>query len=215
MAGNLGQANRCWFFRNGFDCYRRGGATCPCYAVVGDHRFHHAVIDGHRCQAVTPSDLATALTALDATVEVEGAKGERSVRLGDLYAGPGQTVLEHGDLITSITLPARAVDAPGSFQKLALWHGDFAVVSVAVTALGGSGWSDPRVVLGAMAPVPWRARLTEEHLRADGPAGVLHVARDELRQVAHPLPRNGWKLVAAAGMTERAVDLVAARMEHR
>ncbi|CAN5342288.1 hypothetical protein BH09ACT8_BH09ACT8_32590 [soil metagenome] len=66
IVGNLLQEKRCWFFRNGFACYKRNGVTSPCYAVMGDHRFQLAVIDGHRCQAVTPSDLATVFTALDA-----------------------------------------------------------------------------------------------------------------------------------------------------
>ncbi len=68
------QAKRCWFFRNGFDCYKRNGATSPCYAVTGDHRFQHAAIDAHRCQAVTPSDLATVLVALDADVRSPGRR---------------------------------------------------------------------------------------------------------------------------------------------
>lgn len=75
IAGNLLQANRCWFFRNGFECYKRGGPTCPCYAVTSKHRFYHSVIDGHRCQAVTPSDLATVLEAPRRRGRVDGAGG--------------------------------------------------------------------------------------------------------------------------------------------
>ncbi|OLT18694.1 hypothetical protein BJF78_00985 [Pseudonocardia sp. CNS-139] len=89
VGGNLMQAKRCWFFRNGFDCYKRNGATSPCYAVLGDHRFQHAAVDGHRCQAVTPSDLATVLVALDATVEITGT-ATRTVPVAGLYTGPGR-----------------------------------------------------------------------------------------------------------------------------
>ncbi|MBA3415768.1 MAG: molybdopterin-dependent oxidoreductase, partial [Chloroflexia bacterium] len=74
VAGNLCQAKRCWFYRSGFNCYKRGGYSRPCYAVTGDHRFFHAVLGAGRCQAVTPSDLATTLTALDATVTVRSAR---------------------------------------------------------------------------------------------------------------------------------------------
>ena len=59
LAGNLCQANRCWFYRGGFACFKRGGNTCPCYAVTGDHRYYHTIVDAGRCQAITPSDLAT------------------------------------------------------------------------------------------------------------------------------------------------------------
>ena len=75
VAGNLCQEKRCWFYRNDFACFKRGGWTCPCYAVNGDHRYHHAVAGAHRCQAVTPSDLATTLVALDAEAIVHGRQG--------------------------------------------------------------------------------------------------------------------------------------------
>ena len=77
VAGNLCQEKRCWFYRNDFACFKRGGWTCPCYAVNGDHRYHHAVAGAHRCQAVTPSDLATTLVALDAEAIVHGRQGRR------------------------------------------------------------------------------------------------------------------------------------------
>jgi CO/xanthine dehydrogenase FAD-binding subunit len=73
VGGNLLQAKRCWFYRNGFGCYKRLGGLAPCYAVGGDHRFYHAAVDGHRCQATTPSDLATIFLALDALVIISQA----------------------------------------------------------------------------------------------------------------------------------------------
>src|SRR5690606_34890447 len=109
VGGNLAQAKRCWFFRNGFDCYKRGGVTCPCYAVQGDHRFYHAAIGGHRCQAVTPSDLATVFTALDAQVVLAGPKGHRTVAIGDFYPGPGETFLRAGGMGTPVPGPAAAL----------------------------------------------------------------------------------------------------------
>ena len=96
VGGNLLQDKRCAFYRNGFNCYKRGGWTSPCCAVMGDHRFHHAVIGGHRCQAVTPSDLATGLLALDAIAcsETPGPKPTRRRAIDEIYAGPGEPDLE-------------------------------------------------------------------------------------------------------------------------
>lgn len=207
VGGNLVQANRCWFFRNGFECYKRGGATCPCYAVDGDHRFYHAAIDAHRCQAVTPSDLATALVALDAEVVVKGRAGERIVAMDRLYKGPGETVLDEGELVAKVRVPRPSLERRAAFEKLGLWQGDFALVSAAVAADvdDGGRWHDVRVVLGAIAPVPWRAHATERALEGRAvTADDLHGALDrELDREGHPLARNAWKLDAALGLATR------------
>jgi CO/xanthine dehydrogenase Mo-binding subunit/CO/xanthine dehydrogenase FAD-binding subunit len=204
VGGNLVQAKRCWFFRNGFDCYKRNGPLSPCYAVTGDHRFQHAVVDGHRCQAVTPSDLATVLLALDATVETE----TRTVPVSAFYTGPGETVLRPGELITAVTVPA--LDRASTFAKLALYTGDFATASVALSvdrAPDGT-WREVRLVLGAIAPVPWRLTAVEDALRGTAPdaATVRRHVDAELDAHAHPLARNAWKLDAAAGLVVRAVE---------
>jgi CO/xanthine dehydrogenase Mo-binding subunit/CO/xanthine dehydrogenase FAD-binding subunit len=204
VGGNLVQAKRCWFFRNGFDCYKRGGATCPCYAVQGDHRFYHAAVDAHRCQATTPSDLATALLALDAEVVIGRSGGERVVPLADFYTGPGETILEPGQLVTRVRIPRSALARRAAFEKLGLWQGDFAIVSAALSAsIDADGrWRDVRVVLGALAPTPWRARRTEQALEGKvvTPEDVRRALDDELDRVGHPLERNAWKLDAAVGV---------------
>lgn len=213
VAGNLVQAKRCWFFRNGFDCYKRGGVTCPCYAVQGDHRFYHAAIDAHRCQAVTPSDLATAFAALDADVVIAGAAGERVVPIADFYRGPGETVLADDELVVRVRIPAASLERRAAFEKLGLWQGDFAVVSAAVAARvdADARWHDVRIVLGAVAPVPWRAHRTESALEGRAvTADALHAALDdELTRAGHPLARNAWKLDAALGIATRVSGRVA------
>ncbi|MBW0093080.1 molybdopterin-dependent oxidoreductase [Pseudonocardia sp. KRD-184] len=211
VGGNLVQAKRCWFFRNGFDCYKRSGATSPCYAVLGDHRFQHAVVDGHRCQAVTPSDLATVLVALDASVEVDGG---RTLPIGEFYTGPGETVLRDGELVTAVTVPEAALRRHTAFTKLALYTGDFATASVAlaVDRDPDGAWRDARIVLGAMAPVPLRMVAAEAEVRAAGAVtpGVLRRAVDrELERTAHPLAGNAWKVDAAAGLAEQAAEQLA------
>src|SRR5207302_165421 len=116
------------FYRSGFPCYKRLGGLAPCYAVNGDHRFYHAAIDGHRCQATTPSDLATVFTALDASAVIVGAAGERVVPMARFYLGPGETVLADDEILRAVRLPADATTRLGAFRKLRLWEGDFAVV---------------------------------------------------------------------------------------
>jgi CO/xanthine dehydrogenase FAD-binding subunit len=215
VGGNLAQAKRCWFFRNGFDCYKRNGPLNPCYAVMGDHRFQHAVVDGHRCQAVTPSDLATAFLALDASVQIDGAEIDGgAVPVSAFYTGPGETVLRAGQLITAVTIPAAALERVAVFTKLALYTGDFATASVALSVDPAPGgiWRDVRVVLGAIAPVPWRLTEVEDALRGTAPdaATVRRHVDAVLDAHAHPLPRNAWKLDAATGLVVRAVEALAA-----
>lgn len=215
VAGNLLQGKRCWFYRSGFGCYKRLGGMAPCYAIEGDHRFYHAAIDGHRCQATTPSDLATVLTALDATVVLRSAaSGERRVTMDALYTGPGETQLHAGELLAAIELPASAATATAHFEKLRLWEGDFALASVAMVAPRGTdGAARPaRLVFGGIAPTPWRARHTEDTLTQGTPgttAALRRVLDRELDRHGHPLARNGWKLDAAAGLAEKAHEAIA------
>lgn len=215
VGGNLAQEKRCWFFRNGFSCYKRNGVTSPCYAVTGDHRFQHAVIDGHRCQAVTPSDLGTVLQALDAEVVLQRGARTRRVSLADLYDGPGELALEEGEIVQHVVVPLPAAGSRGAFRKLALYQGDFATASATVTARvdDDGAWHDVRVVLGAIAPTPWRASATERALEGTVPTTeqVRRVLDRELDAHAHPLPGNGWKLDAVAGLVEHAVDDLLAR----
>lgn len=209
VGGNLVQAKRCWFYRSGFGCYKRLGGLAPCYAVAGDHRFYHAAIDGHRCQATTPSDLATILVALDARARIAGPSGEREVAMSAFYSGPGETVLDRREILRSIVIPREALTRCGGFAKLRLWEGDFAVVSAAITAqLDGETWREPRIVLGALAPVPWRATATEQALdgKAVSPATLREALDRELDAKGHPLARNAWKLDAATGIAEEAYE---------
>jgi CO/xanthine dehydrogenase Mo-binding subunit/CO/xanthine dehydrogenase FAD-binding subunit len=213
VGGNLCQQKRCWFYRNGFPCYKRGGWTCPCYAVLGDHRFHHAVMKAHRCQAVTPSDLATTLVALDAGVTIAGPTGTRRVPVERLYSGPGEPALRRGEVLTEVRVPAGARARVSSFEKLRLWEGDFALASAcASVALDRAGRvSEARVVLGAVAPTPYRAVAAERRLvgRSLDP-DLIAAASEAWTGAAHPLPGNAWKVDAAAGLVRRALEGCAA-----
>ena len=210
VAGNLAQEKRCWFFRNGFACYKRTGATSPCYAIEGDHRFQHAVIDGHRCQAVTPSDLGTVLGSVDAEVTIVRDQEQRIVSIADLYNGPGELALRLGEVISEILIPLNGLTRRGAFAKLALYEGDFATASATVSAKVSQdgAWNDVRIVLGAMAPTPWRARDTERAMEGTQPVPqkIRELINKELDRHAHPLPRNAWKLDAVSGLAQRAAE---------
>lgn len=207
VGGNLGQAKRCWFYRSGFDCYKRAGVSSPCFAVTGDHRFHHAAIDGHRCQAVTPSDLATVFTALDATIVVVGPNGARQLPISALYSGPGELTLEPDEMIEAIVLPPEALTRRLAVEKVQMSGGDFALVSLAASAdIDPNGsWRSPRFVFGAIAPTPWRSDALESDVDGTRPSiDQLTAALDrEFSKHAHPLPGNEWKLDAAVGLLAR------------
>jgi CO/xanthine dehydrogenase FAD-binding subunit len=208
VGGNLCQAKRCWFYRNGFSCYKRSGATAPCYAVLGDNRYYHAVLGAHRCQAVTPSDLATLLVALDATVLIAGRSGERALPMARLYTGPGETALRPGEIVSAVRIPAAARARVSAFEKLRLWEGDFAVASACASLDVSDGTvRDARIVLGAIAPTPYRARAVERRLlgRQLDPATIADAAEAWVG-AAHPLAGNEWKVDAACGLMRRCLE---------
>lgn len=212
VGGNLLQEKRCWFYRNGFQCYKRAGSLSPCYAITGDHRFQHAAVGAHRCQAVTPSDLATSLIALDAQVEFIQVTGNRErIELSDFFIGPGETALPDGAVLTQIRLSPSATSRLGAFNKLALWQGDFALASVAVSAhIVDDQIQDARVVLGGMSPTPMRLMDVEACLEGvsldEARARASRAFVSQLGRVAHPLPNNRWKLDASVGVLGRAFD---------
>lgn len=208
VAGNLCQTKRCWFFRNGFDCYKRGGPARPCYAVLGDHRFYHAVEGGHRCQAVTPSDLATTLVALDAQAEIAARGTRRSMSVERLYTGPGEVNLAPGEMITAIHLATSALDRRTVYRKFSLWQGAFAVFTICVSAsLGDDGSArDVRIVLGGVGPTPRRQHLAEAELEGARPtiAALDRCVATWLKQT-HPLDDNHWKAFAAGNILRSAL----------
>lgn len=203
IAGNLAQAKRCWFYRNGFDCYKRGGRARPCYAVTGDHRFYHAIQEAHRCQAVTPSDLATTLIALDAEVELRTGETSRRVNLEGLYIGPGELDIKPNEVIASINIPAKARQRNTLYRKLSLSHGGFAIMNVCASArIDETGIaSDVHIVVGSIAPQPSRERGLEKLLngrRVD--AQMIDDCVHRWLSRTHPLEHNHWKAFAAANV---------------
>jgi CO/xanthine dehydrogenase Mo-binding subunit/CO/xanthine dehydrogenase FAD-binding subunit len=209
LAGNLCQEKRCWFFRNGFDCYKRSGVLRPCYAVMGDHRFYHAVEGAHRCQAVTPSDLATTLLALDASVHVQSSSRGSQVRdIDKLYTGPGEVALREDELITRVTISPAARSRRSLYRKLALWHGGFAVAALCVSAADPTAGQarDVRISLGGVSPRPQRVTRLEKMLEGHRiTAELLDRCSADWLARTYPLPGNHWKAFATSNLLHRAL----------
>ena len=137
LGGNLVQDTRCWYYRRGLDCYRAGGNLCYADSPEGMNR-EHALFDASRCVAVSPSDTATALVALDATMIASSVDGTRRIKADDFFVGPDthitrMTALEPGEILTAVELPDAWAGQRFYFEKVAdrdVW--DFALVSIAV-----------------------------------------------------------------------------------
>jgi len=166
IGGNLLQDSRCPYYRGPWYCYRAGGNTCYADTPEGQNR-EHCLWGADRCVAVSPSDTAPALVALDATMVIVGPKGQREVKAEEFFIGPNidierMTVLEDGDVLTAIRLPAEWSGARFYFEKVAdrnTW--DFPLVNIAaamkVSGAAGSEKVDQiRIVAGAVQCVPRR-----------------------------------------------------------
>ncbi|HTQ48663.1 MAG TPA: FAD binding domain-containing protein, partial [Polyangiaceae bacterium] len=168
LGGNLLQRPRCWYFRSEhFECRRKGGGHC--FAMNGENQYH-AVFAHSACAAVHPSSLAPALMALGASVELTSPRGKRVVPLEQLYV-PAETVTvrdtvkEDDEILTAVLLPATT--AGSAYVKHAEKESyDWPLVeaAVALDRDGGGKVTRASVLLGAVAPVPWRARAAEAAL---------------------------------------------------
>lgn len=167
LGGNIAQDTRCWYYRRGLSCYRAGGNICYANSPEGMNR-EHAIFGASRCVAVSPSDTATALAALEATMVIQNAAGTRRVAAADFFVGPAanithMTVLRGGDILTAIELPDTWAGAEFYFEKIAdrdVW--DFALVSIAAAfKVEGGIIQDSRLVCGAVECVPRRLAAVE------------------------------------------------------
>jgi len=213
VGGNLLQRTRCSYFQDvSKPCNKRApGSGCP--AIEGDHR--NLAIIGHseHCVATHPSDMAVALVALDATVEVQGAAGERTIALRELHRLPGHepqrdTTLEPGDLITAVELPPLEVARNSRYRKVRdRVSFAFAVVSVAAALEVEDGVvSDCRIALGGVAHVPWRAERAEQALRGrPATEESFRAAADAELEQARPLRDNAFKVPLARSMIVRTL----------
>ncbi|MGH2377384.1 MAG: FAD binding domain-containing protein [Candidatus Limnocylindria bacterium] len=210
VGGNINQRPRCWFFRGeDFNCYKKGGDFC--YAVTGDNRYH-AIIGGELCYIVHPSDTATALLALNASAKIAGVEGERTVLFDEFFIGPREDVLRENvlkptEFMTQVTVPNPADGTKQGWTKLKDRQVyDFALVSVATSfTVDGDNWKDGRVVLGGVAPVPYRATVVEDALRGKNIKDTVRQAAAAVRTVARPMSLNGYKVDLVQGLIERTI----------
>src|SRR5687768_5843344 len=219
IAGNLCQRPRCWYLRSRISCFKSGGDGCP--AASGENQ-HHAIFGGGPCYIVHPSDAAVALTALEATVEIRGGRGTgleapgerapaRDVPIAEFFVLPAErldheTVLGPGEYVSVIEIPGRSAGGVQGYEKVmqrAAW--DFALVSLAAVRREDGAI---RLVLGGVAPKPWRVSESVEEDVASGGLSDDDVATLAERALydARPLAKNAYKVTLAGAVLRRGIN---------
>jgi xanthine dehydrogenase YagS FAD-binding subunit len=212
VGGNLCQRPRCWYFRlEEVICLKKGGSDC--YAASGENKYN-AIIGGGPSYIVHPSDLAPMLLALGATVTVVGAAGKRVIPLDKFFTLPSEgnirreNVLNNEEIITEIQVPRSALAARSTYLKFKERDSlDFALAAAAVAVqLSGDTVKDARIVLGGVAPIPWRVPNAEKFvigkkLTSDVLAETAKIALAG----AEPLEKNAYKVPLAQTMVRRAL----------
>jgi xanthine dehydrogenase YagS FAD-binding subunit len=217
-AGNLLQRTRCMYFRDtAMPCNKREpGTGCP--AITGANRMLAILGTSEHCIATNPSDMCVAMAALEATIHVQGTNGSRAIPFGDFHLLPGttpnrETVLEPGDLVTHVTLPAPVAGSRQVYLKLrdrASYEFALASAAVVITVEGGKV-TRARVALGGVGTKPWRSPEAEAALvgQAIGQANFRNAAEAALRD-AKPQSENGFKIELAKRCLTYALQLATA-----
>jgi len=211
IAGNLCQRPFCWYFRSSnFNCLRKGGEVC--YTVTGDSRFH-AILGGGPSYIVHPSDTAPALVALNAQVKIAGPTGEKTIPLEKFFVLPSvdfkrENILKPDEIVTEIYVPYPKYGSKGFYHKVRerlAW--DHAIVSVATVIESSNGVvREARVVLGGVAPIPWRASKAEEFLRSKKiDEQTAQQASEIALEGAKPLKDNVYKVGMSKSLIQRAL----------
>jgi xanthine dehydrogenase YagS FAD-binding subunit len=216
--GNLLQRTRCMYFRNDAMACNKRTPGSGCSAIEGDNRTLAILGASKDCIATNPSDMNVALTALEATIHIQGAKGERDVPIGDFFLVPGSTpqrenVLEPGELITFVTLPAPKTGSKHVYLKLRDRASyEFALSSAAIVAVVGNGKLDfVRVALGGVGTKPWRSLEAERALHGKTPdEKVFRQAAEAALRGAQPQSENAFKVQLAKRCITHALTLATA-----
>jgi len=208
IGGNLCQRPRCWYFRSDLQCLKKGGGTC--YAYSGENQYH-AILGAGPCFAVHPSDVAVALVALEAQITISGPAGNKAVKAENFFVGPGKSatkenILTPGEIVTSIQIPPLNGKVKCSYRKVRTrgsW--DFAQASVAaVFIFENDAVKAARIVLGGVAPIPWKV---DEKLiigkKLD--AAMAKAISEAAASGASPLKDNGYKVEMVKGAVEETV----------
>jgi xanthine dehydrogenase YagS FAD-binding subunit len=216
MGGNLCQRPRCWYYRNEqIVCLKKGGDRC--YAASGENKYN-AILGGGPSYIVHPSDTATALLALDASVTIAGPKGSRIVPLERFFTLPTvnvrrENILKPDEIVTEILVPASPLAARSAYLKFREKSSmDWAMAAAAVALRLHEGRvAQARIVLGGVAPIPWRAPKAEAALIGRAVSeGTLHDVTEAALDGAVPLEHNGYKIPLTKTLVRRAIRQVVA-----
>lgn len=212
VGGNVSQDARCWYYRAGWPCYRAGGNICYADTPTAVNR-EHAIFNADRCVAVNPSDTAPALIALDAEFVIKRGSAERVVPAREFFVGPGiditkLTVLQPGDLLTAIRIPATWAGKAHYFEKVRdrqVW--DFALVNIAASLnMSGSTISDSRMVINGVSAEPMRLDAVEAAIKGKPrDKATADMAADLAVQGAVPLGHNAYKVPLVKALVKRAI----------
>ncbi|HSE20166.1 MAG TPA: xanthine dehydrogenase family protein subunit M [Pyrinomonadaceae bacterium] len=217
VGGNLCQRPRCWYFRlEEVNCLKKGGSEC--YAATGENKYN-AIIGGGPSYIVHPSDLAPMLLAFGARVTVVGAGGKRVIPLDKFFTLPEQgnirreNVLQNDDIITEVFVPASPLTEKSTYLKFKERESlDFAMSSVAAAVQfdGSKKVKDARLVLGGVAPIPWRVPAAEKFLigKSLSPDVLAEAGRIALAE-AKPLEKNAYKVPLTKTLVRRALTKTA------
>src|SRR5262252_8612183 len=213
VGGNLCQRPRCWYFRlEEVVCLKKGGSEC--YAATGENKYH-AIFGGGPSYIVHPSDLAPMLLAFGASVNVTGGNGKRTIPLDKFFTLPAdanvrrENVLQNDEIITDVMVPASKFAANSTYLKFKERDSmDFAMSAVAAAVVLGPNKTvtDARIVLGGVAPIPWRVPKAESALTGKTMSQELlaEVAKVAL-QGAEPLAKNAYKIPLTQTLVRRAL----------
>ena len=210
VGGNLNQRPRCWYFRNEeFHCLKKGGSRC--FAVDGENQYN-AIIGGGPSYIVHPSSLAVPAIALNATFRIVGPAGEREVPASEYYQLPtqnlyGETVLAPNELLTHVVLPPPGGVRSANYEVRFRQSSDWPLATAAVAlSLDGNTVRGARVVMGAVAPVPWRSEEAEKALVGRSISDeTAMAAADAALARATPLSQNAYKIQIARTAVKRAI----------
>jgi xanthine dehydrogenase YagS FAD-binding subunit len=211
VGGNLCQRPRCWYYRDAkFFCRKKGGSQC--FASRGRNKYH-AIFGGGICHIVYPSDLAPMFIALDAEAVIVSPGGEKALPLGEFYALPSKNVrrennLNPNEFLREIRIPPAKKGDRSTYLKLkerGTW--DFALASAAVKAtVAGNGFSDVKIVLGGVAPIPWRLEKMEQAvMRRRLSESLIKEAAGVALQEARPMEENVYKIALVETLLVRSL----------
>ena len=214
LGGNLCQDTRCWYYRFGLACYRAGGNICYADTPVAMNR-EHALFEHNRCVAVTPSDTAPALVALDASIVIRNVSGERVVPAEEFFMPQSRditrmTVLRPGDLLTAIRVPGTWSEARFYFEKVAdrnTWDFPLVNVAAAMTLDGAGNIEAMRIACGGVQCTPRRLSTVEALVRGRSPdEETAKLAGAAAVEGARPLNFNHFKIPLMENLVKRAVQ---------